>query len=64
LLGQGFRVWPTSWQPLEGAQAFSRFSRQRHDPKVVGFLCTVWGRVKIEETADWPPVTEVLAEWK
>jgi len=64
LLGQGFRVWPTGWQPLEGAKAFSRFSRQRHDPKVVGFLCTVWGRVKLEEVAGWPPVAEVLAEWK
>ena len=64
LLSQGFRVWPASWQPLEGARAFSSFARQQHDPKLVGFLCTVWGRVKLEDVAAWPPVAEVLAGWK
>ena len=64
LLAKGFRVWPASWQPLEGARAFSAFAHQQRNPRLAGFLCTVWGRVKVDQVADWPPLTEVLAEWK
>jgi hypothetical protein len=64
LLAKGFRVWPSSWQPLDGAHAFSAFAHDRKDKKVVGMLCTVWGKVKIGELAGWPPIGEVLADWK
>lgn len=64
LLGRGFRVWPASWQPLEGAKTFSAFSRGQKNEKLVGFLCTVWGKARVEEVATWPPIVEVLAEWK
>ncbi len=64
LLEKGFRVWPSSWQPLAGAKAFSAFSREQKSARLVGFLCTVWGKVKIEAVAEWPPVVEVIAEWK
>ena len=63
-LEKGFRVWPSSWQPLEGAMAFSEFSHAQKNDKVVGFLCTTWGKAKINNAADWPPIKEVLAEWK
>ena len=63
-LARGFRVWPTSWQPLAGAKAFSTFARQQNNPQVTGMLCSVWGKVKIPEVADWPPVNVILAEWK
>ena len=64
LLEKGFRVWPSSWQPLAGAKAFSAFSREQKNTRLVGFLCTVWGKVKFDAVAEWPPVVEVLAEWK
>ena len=64
LLEKGFRVWPSSWQPLAGAKAFSAFSREQKSARLVGFLCTVWGKVKIDTVTEWPPVVEVLAEWK
>jgi hypothetical protein len=64
LLEKGFRVWPASWQPLEGAKAFSTFSRRQKSEKLVGFLVTVWGKAKIDSVAEWPPLVEVLAEWK
>jgi Glycosyl hydrolase family 20, catalytic domain len=63
-LEKGFRVWPSSWQPLDAAKAFSEFSRVQKNERVVGFLCTTWGKAKIANAADWPPLTEVLAEWK
>ncbi len=64
LLAKGFRVWPASWQPLAGAKAFSSFSRTQKDPRLLGFLCTTWGKVTIATAAEWPPIVEVLADWK
>jgi hypothetical protein len=64
LLEKGFRVWPSGWQPLEASQAFSRFARQIKNRRVIGYLCTTWGKVRIPDLAEWPPVTEVLRDWK
>ena len=62
--GKGFRVWPSGWQPLEASIAFSKFAASRHDPKVVGYLCTTWGKVKIPDAPEWRPLVEPLKEWK
>ena len=64
LLEKGFRVWPSSWQPLAAAKAFSTFSRGQKNERLVGFLCTTWGKATITTVAEWPPVVQVLAEWK
>jgi hypothetical protein len=64
LLEKGFRVWPSGWQPLEATEAFSAFSRQQKNPRLVGYLCTTWGKVKVPDLAQWPPITEVLPKWK
>lgn len=64
LLGKGFRVWPASWQPLDAAKAFSDFCREQRDPRLVGFLTTVWGKEKIEHIDRWPPVADVLRDWR
>jgi glycosyl hydrolase family 20 len=63
-LQKGFRVWPSGWQPLDAAQAFSRYAREQKNPQNLGYLCTTWGKVKISGAADWPPLVEVLREWK
>jgi hypothetical protein len=66
LASKGFRVWPSGWQPLEASQAFSQFAREQRgeNKKVLGYLCTVWGKAKIADTPDWPPVKEVIPAWK
>jgi hypothetical protein len=64
LLEKGFRVWPSGWQPLEATKAFSAFSRQQKNPRLVGYLCTTWGKARIPDAATWPPIAEVLPEWK
>ncbi len=64
LLNKGFRVWPSGWQPLAGAEAFSAFSRQQQNPRLVGYLCTTWGKVKVDQVADWPPLVEPLRDWR
>ena len=64
LLDKGFRVWPSGWQPLEANVAFSRFAAQQKNSRMLGYLCTTWGKVKIRDAAEWPPLTEALKEWK
>ncbi len=64
LLGKGFRVWPTGWQPLEASKAFSDFARELKGPLPLGFLCTTWGKVEIPAAAEWPPVMQILHAWE
>lgn len=63
LLGKGFRVWPSGWQPLDATKAFSAFTLKERDPRMLGYLCTTWGKVSIRQAADWPPVREILRDW-
>ena len=63
LLEKGFRVWPSGWQPLEATRAFSAFARRQTNPRLVGYLCTTWGKVRIPDVAEWPPITQVLPDW-
>ena len=64
LLERGFRVWPSGWQPLEAARALSEYVRQEKNPRMLGYLCTTWGKVKIPQAAEWPPLAEVIRDWK
>jgi hypothetical protein len=64
LLEKGFRVWPAGWKSLAASQALSEFSRQQQSGRVLGYLCTTWGSVKIPDLAEWPPLVDVLKDWK
>ncbi len=65
LLEKGFRVWPSGFQPLESTKKFSEFSleQRKKNPRVIGYLCTTWGRAKTVDITEWPPITEILLEW-
>ena len=64
LVGKGFRVWPAGWKSLPAAKAFSEFSHEQKSKDVVGYLCTTWGAVRIPALAEWPPLAEVIKDWK
>ena len=66
LLLKGFRVWPAGFQPLEATKAFSDYSRKERalSPRLVGYLCTTWSQGKPDTVAAWPPVKEILQDWK
>lgn len=55
-LAKGFRVWPAGWKQAEGVEAFIDFSRSLGQPRLLGFLCTTWGEVKMEALSQWPPI--------
>jgi hypothetical protein len=64
LLDKGFRVWPSGWQSLEATKSFSAYSRQQKNPRMLGYLCTTWGKVQAQNLAEWPPIAEVIPEGK
>ncbi len=64
LLEQGFRVWPSGFQPVAASRAFSDFSRAQKSPLRLGYLCTTWNETRITNAADWPPIKEILRDWK
>jgi hypothetical protein len=64
LVAKGFRVWPSGWKSLPAAQAFSTFAREQKSDRVAGYLCTTWGAVTIPELGKWPPLVDVIKEWK
>ena len=63
LAGQGFRVWPASFQPVSAAQAFSDYSWSNRSG-VIGFLATTWTSVPISDAPEWPPIKDILPRWK
>ena len=64
-LNKGFRVWPSGFQPAEGAKALSEFSLQQRtrNTNVIGYLATTWSRSKTVDLATWPPITDNLPAW-
>jgi hypothetical protein len=65
LLSEGFRVWPSGFQPVEAATALSDFSleQRREDPHVIGYLATLWSKSKTVDITTWPPITQTLPQW-
>jgi hypothetical protein len=64
LLRQGFRVWPAGFMPASASQAFSHQVRTNPHPRLLGYLCTTWNQTRIADAAEWPPIRDVLREWK
>lgn len=65
-LEKGFRVWPAGFRPVEACKALSDYTKARRaeNPRVVGYLATTWSAGKPETVADWPPVREIIKDWK
>ena len=64
LTGKGFRVWPSGFQPVGAARALSDFAKAQNNPRVIGYLATTWNETTITNSPSWPPIREILGEWK
>ncbi|MFH1568150.1 MAG: chitobiase/beta-hexosaminidase C-terminal domain-containing protein, partial [Gemmatimonadota bacterium] len=53
---KGFRVLPSSWRNVQGAQALVKYSYGLQHPKLMGHLFTTWGRVEPERLRTYPPM--------
>jgi hypothetical protein len=63
LAEKNFRVWPAGFLPLKAARQLSDFSRAR-TTNVIGYLATTWNETSITNAPNWPPVKEILPQWK
>jgi hypothetical protein len=65
-LAKGFRVWPAGFRPVEKCKALSDFTKAQRaqNPRVVGYLATTWSAGKPETVAKFPPLVEILKDWR
>lgn len=55
-LEKGFRVWPSGWKNVQATEALLSSARKHQHERMLGYLCTTWGAVKVRELAEWPPI--------
>ncbi len=53
---QGFRVWPAGWKNVEASGALLDYAARYMSRRMLGYLCTTWGAVKVSELADFAPL--------
>ena len=63
LAAKGFPVWPSGFLPLKAAQQLSEFSLTQRT-NVVGYLATTWNQTSITNAPEWPPIKEILPQWR
>lgn len=64
LISKGFRVWPSGFEPLGATRAFSDYTRQLKSDRVMGYFATTWNETDIADAPEWPPIKDILPEWK
>lgn len=60
---KGFRVWPCGWDKVADTEALIAYARKHQGPRMLGHLCTVWGKAKIDQLADFPPIPAAMKQW-
>ena len=63
LAGKGFRVLPAGFLPLKAAQQLSDFALAQKT-NCLGYLATTWNETSITNSPTWPPIKEILPQWK
>lgn len=56
LIEKGFRVWPSGWDKVDATEALIDAGQRHAGPKMLGHLCTVWGKAKPGSLATWAPI--------
>ncbi len=60
---KGFRVWPGGWKNVEAAQALLKDALGYASPQMLGYLCTTWGAVKVQDLTDFVPLQMAAAKF-
>jgi len=61
---KGFRVWPGGWDKTDATAALIQCARKNAGPKMLGYMCTTWGKAQPGKLAEFPPIklaSETLA---
>jgi len=63
LIDKGFRVWPGGWDNVQATEALIAGEKQQTSPLMLGHMCTTWGKPKLAELAQWPPIVAAAKEY-
>jgi hypothetical protein len=63
-IAKGFRVWPSGWDKVDATAALIDFAQQHRGEKLLGHLCTTWGKAPIPQLSDFPPLKEAMKRWE
>lgn len=63
LLKKGFRVWPAGWHDIDAARMLMDDSIAQHNPRIIGYLSTTWGRAKLDDLASFPPTRLAISKF-
>lgn len=61
---KGFRVWPSGWDKVDATEALADAVLKHRGPRMLGHLCTIWGKVPAGDLAKFPPVEAAMKKWK
>jgi hypothetical protein len=64
LLQKGFRVWPAGWKEVDAAEALVDFAQQHANERMLGYLCTTWGAVRLGDLASFPSLVTAMRKLK
>lgn len=53
---KGFRVWPGGWKNVAAAELLLDYAMQHATERMLGYLCTTWGAVKVADLPTFPPL--------
>lgn len=61
---KGFRVWPSGWDKADATEALAQDALKHRGPKMLGHLCTTWGKAGPAQLADFAPLQAALKVWR
>jgi len=59
-LEKGFRVWPAGWDKVDATEALLDFALKHRNPRMLGHLCTTWGRQPLDRLHEFPPIIAAM----
>lgn len=60
---KGFRVWPSGWDKVDATEALIAAAQKNPSPLMLGHLCTTWGKPKLAELSDFPPIPAAMKKY-
>jgi len=63
-LDKGFRVIPGGWREEDAVEALIDYAERYAGERMLGYLSTTWGAVKISDLAGWAPILKAQQRLK
>lgn len=61
---KGFRVWPSGWDKVDATEALVADALRHRGPRMLGHLCTVWGKARPGKLNEFAPIAAAMKKWR